>query len=156
MTIGDLLRPHRKALAVALVAVAGEGLAELLQPWPLKIVFDNVLQSQVHHHGWLAHRLLSTNGGDRLTTLKVAAIAGLLIAAVGGLCSYAERYLTTSAGQWIMHELRRSLYSHIQRLSLSYPDHKQTGDLISRVTSDGDAVQSLIASGLLGVVMNIL
>jgi len=55
-----------------------------------------------------------------------------------------------------MHELRRSLYSHIQRLSLSYHDHKQTGDLISRVTSDADAIQSFIASGLLGVVMNTL
>jgi subfamily B ATP-binding cassette protein MsbA len=55
MSIVALLRPHSKALAIALAAVAGEGLAELLQPWPLKIVFDNVLQSEaVHHHGWLA------------------------------------------------------------------------------------------------------
>ena len=49
-----------------------------------------------------------------------------------------------------MHDLRRTLYSHIQRLSLAYHDHKQTGDLISRVTSDIDAIQSFIASGLLG------
>jgi ATP-binding cassette, subfamily B, bacterial len=99
---------------------------------------------------------VSFTGGERLTTLKVAAVAGLFIAAVGGLCSYAERYLATSVGQWVMHELRRSLYSHIQRLSLSYHDHKQTGDLISGVTSDVDAIQSFIASGLLGVVINTL
>ena len=99
MSIGALLRPHSKALAIALAAVAGEGLAELLQPWPLKIVFDNVLEPKVaYHHGWLARWLLSITGGDRLTTLKVAAVAGLLIAAIGGLCSYAERYLTTSVG----------------------------------------------------------
>ena len=50
-----------------------------------------------------------------------------------------------------MHDLRRMLYSHIQRLSLAYHDQKQTGDLISRVTSDIDAIQSFITSGLLGV-----
>jgi len=55
-----------------------------------------------------------------------------------------------------MHDLRRTLYSHIQRLSLSYHDHKQTGDLISRVTSDIEAVQSFIASGLLGALVNSL
>ena len=75
---------------------------------------------------------------------------------MGALCSYAEKYLTTSVGQWVMHDLRRTLYSHIQRLSLAYHDHKQTGDLISRVTSDIDAIQSFIASGLLGAVVDIL
>ena len=44
-----------------------------------------------------------------------------------------------------MHDLRLTLYSHIQRLSLSYHDQKQTGDLIGRVTSDIDAMQSFVA-----------
>ncbi len=55
-----------------------------------------------------------------------------------------------------MHDLRRTLYSHIQRLSLTYHDQKQTGDLISRVTSDIDAIQSFIASGLLAALVNAL
>ena len=79
-----------------------------------------------------------------------AAIAVLAIAVLGALCSYAEKYFTTSVGQWVMHDLRRTLYSHIQRMSLGFHDQSQTGDLISRVTSDIDAVQSFIASGLLG------
>src|SRR5262249_11152268 len=62
--------------------------------------------------------------------------------------------ITMSVGQWVMHDLRRSLYSHIQRLSLAYHDQKRTGDLISRVTSDIDAIQSFIASGLLGSLIN--
>src|SRR6201988_5208527 len=53
-----------------------------------------------------------------------------------------------------MHDLRRTLYSHIQKLSLSFHDQKRTGDLISRVTSDIDAIQSFIASGLLGALVN--
>ena len=83
-------------------------------------------------------------------------LAVLLIAVVDALCSYAEKYLTTSVGQWVMHDLRRTLYSHIQRLSLAYHDQKQTGDLISRVTGDIDAIQSFIASGLLGALVDCL
>src|SRR5258706_16472223 len=70
--------------------------------------------------------------------------------------SYGEKYLTTSVGQWVMHDLRRTLYHHIQRLSLTYHDHKKTGDLISTVTSDIDAVQSFISSVLLGMLVNSL
>src|SRR5438552_13590009 len=55
-----------------------------------------------------------------------------------------------------MHDLRRALYNHIQRLSLSYHDRKRTGDLISRVTSDIDAIQDFISQALLGIVVNAL
>jgi subfamily B ATP-binding cassette protein MsbA len=55
-----------------------------------------------------------------------------------------------------MHDLRRTLYHHIQRLSLSYHDQKKTGDLISRVTSDIDAIQDFISQALLGILVNAL
>ena len=100
--------------------------------------------------------ILSTFGDDKLGVLKFAALAVLVIAIVGAGCSYVEKYVTTSVGQWVTHDLRRTLYSHIQRLSLAYHDHKQTGDLISRVTSDIDAIQSFIVSGLLDAMINSL
>ena len=153
--IADLLRPHSKALALGLLAVIGEGAANLLEPWPLKIVFDNVLKARPIH-GWLNPWILSIAGHDQFAIVRFAALAALAIAVLGGLCSYAEKYLTTSVGQWVLHDLRRTLYSHIQRLSLSYHDQKATGDLISRVTSDVDAIQSFIASGLLGAFINSL
>ncbi|MGA3073956.1 MAG: ABC transporter ATP-binding protein [Bryobacteraceae bacterium] len=157
MTWKTLLRPHAKALAVGLLAVIGETIADLLQPWTLKIVFDNVLKSgSLKGQGWLNQLILSTVGTNRLAILRFAAVAALVIAVAGAVCSYWEKYLTTSVGQWVMHDLRRTLYSHVQRLSLSYHDHKQTGDLISRVTTDIDAIQSFIASGVLGVFINIL
>ena len=152
-----LLRPHGSALALGFCAVIGETIADLLQPWTLKIVFDNVLKSgPVKGHGWLNHAILATVGSNRLAILRFAAVAALAIAVAGAICSYWEKYLTTSVGQWVMHDLRRTLYSHVQRLSLSYHDHKQTGDLISRVTSDIDAIQSFVASGVLGVFIDIL
>ena len=142
---------------MGLLAVIGEGLADLLQPWPLKIVLDSVLRrAPVAKWEWLNDWVVSITGGDRLTTLKFDALAALAIAVMGALCSYVEKYSTTSVGQWVMHDLRRTLYSHVQRLSLSYHDQKQSGDLISRVTSDIDAIQSFVASGLLGALVNSL
>ena len=79
-----------------------------------------------------------------------------MVAAIGAVSSYTEKYITTNLGQWVMHDLRRTLYSHIQRLSLGFHDRKQTGDLVSRLTSDIDAIQSFISSGLLGVLINSL
>ena len=88
--------------------------------------------------------------------LKFAAIAVLVIAAVGAVSSYTERYLTTTVGYNVMHDLRQTLYSHVQRLSLAYHDRKYTGDLIGRLTSDIDSIQSFVASGLLGALVSSL
>ena len=140
-------------MALGLIAVVGEGIAGLLEPWPLKIVLDNVVKQKALS-GWLNHLVLSVAGNDRLAVLKFAAVLALGIAVAGSLCAYAEKYLTTSVGQWVMHDLRRSVYFHIQRLSLAFHDRRQTGDLISRVTSDIDAIQSFIASGLLSSLVN--
>jgi subfamily B ATP-binding cassette protein MsbA len=158
-TIGDLLKPHRWALFLGFLAVIGEGVADLLEPWPLKIVLDNVLPSKPKNaasHGWLNHWIAAIAGTDKLAILKFAALAVLAIAVLGALCSWAEKYLTTSIGQWVTHDLRRTLYSHMQRLSIAYHDQKQTGDLISRVTIDIDAIQSFLASGLLGGLVNVV
>ena len=109
-----LLRPHVGTLALGLLAVVGETIADLLQPWTLKIVFDNVLKTgSLQGRGWLNHLILETVGSNRLAILRFAAVAALAIAVAGAICSYWEKYLTTSVGQWVMHDLRRTLYSHV-------------------------------------------
>src|SRR5438067_12120838 len=95
LDIRDLLRPHRKALILGFFAVIGDGLADLLQPWPLKIVIDHVVKGN-DLDGWLNNLIASTVGDDRLQILKVAAIAALVIAVIGALCNYAQKYLTTT------------------------------------------------------------
>src|SRR5438874_8085245 len=152
--ITDLLYPHWLTLTFAFIAVIGESLTDLLEPWPLKIVFDYVFGSK-RMPDWLAG-IVGWIGVDKFSILNFAVLSVLAIAIVGALSSYFEKYLTTSVGQWVMHDLRRVLYSHIQRLSLSFHDRKRTGDLISRVTSDIDAVQSFISTVLLGILVNIL
>src|SRR6266581_4968428 len=152
--ITDLLYPHWLTLTLAFIAVIGESLTDLLEPWPLKIVFDYVFGSK-QMPAWLAG-IVSFIGTDKLSILNFTVLAVIAIAIVAAISSYFEKYLTTSVGQWVMHDLRRVLYGHIQRLSLAYHDHKRTGDLISRVTSDIDAVQSLISNVMLGMLVNVL
>jgi subfamily B ATP-binding cassette protein MsbA len=152
--IAKLLRPHWKAMTLALVAVIGETVTDLLEPWPLKIIIDNLLQSKPLP-SWLAG-IVSHVGQDKLAVLNFAVLAVAVIAVVGAVSSYTEKYLTTSTGQWVMHDLRRTLYQHIHHLSLAEHDEKRTGDLISRVTSDIEAVQDFITSALLGMLVNVL
>ncbi len=95
LNIKVLLKPHSKALALGILAVIGEGIANLLEPWPLKVVLDLVVRSR-QTGGWLNHLILSAIGQDKLSILKYAAAAALIIAAFGALCSYAEKYLTTT------------------------------------------------------------
>src|SRR3569833_2060367 len=154
--ISQLLKPHRKALFAGVIAVILGGVANLLEPWPLKIVVDNLLRSQPLRNGWLNHFILSAAGTNKLAILKLASIAFIAIAIIDADCSYVLKYVTTSVGQWVVHDLRRAVYSQIQRLSLSYHDQSQTGDLLSRVTSDIDAVQRFIVSGLLDALINCL
>jgi len=152
--ITDLLYPHWPSLTFAFIAVIGESITDLLEPWPLKIVFDYVFGSK-HAPDWLL-AVVSVIGDGKFAMLNFAVLAVIVIAIFGALSSYLEKYLTTTVGQWVMHDLRRVLYSHIQKLSLSYHDQKRTGDVISRVTSDIDAVQSLISNVLLGMIVNVL
>ena len=150
-----LFRPYTRIFVLALLAGVGQTVADLLEPWPLKVVIDTALRSRPSR-GWLNDLLLSTFGEQKCAVIQFAALAVLVIAAIGALCSYSEKYLTTNVGQWVAHDLRQTLYSHIQQLSLAYHDRKRTGDLICRLTGDIDAIQSFIASGILGGLINSL
>jgi len=150
-----LLRPHRTFLFLAFIAVLGEAGTDLLEPWPLKIVFDYVFGTK-HIPAWMSGLFGATFGLSKVAILHFAVAAVIVIALVGALSAYAEKYFTTSVGQWVMHDLRRVLYHHIQRLSLAYHDQKPTGDLISTVTADIDAIQDFISQALLGIVVNVL
>src|SRR6185295_9085999 len=69
---------------------------------------------------------------------------------------FLESWITATVGQRIMHELRSTVYHHIQRLSLADHDEKRTGDLIGRVTSDIESVQDFVTTSLLGIVTSVI
>jgi ATP-binding cassette, subfamily B, bacterial len=155
LLISQLIRPHWKALFVAMLAVLGETFADILEPWPIKIVVDNLLQSKPLR-GPLAAFAFRFFGHDTFAILNFALAAVILIAVVGAISAYTEKYLTTSVAQWVGHDLRRMMYQRIQRLSLAEHGESRTGDLLTRVTSDIDAIQDFITSALLGIVINVL
>jgi subfamily B ATP-binding cassette protein MsbA len=146
-----LLRPHWKLLAVAFIAMLVQSVADLLEPWPLKIVFDYVLGTK-RMPPWLAEWM----PGDTLAVLNVAAAAVITIAIIGALSSYTEKYLSTTVAKRVGYELRHMLYHHVQRLSLSFYEHRKTGDMVVRLTSDIDATEDLISSAALGIALDVL
>ncbi len=154
LTIWELLKPHQAQLWLGLVAITGESVADVLGPWPLKIVLDNVIGHKASH-GWLFHFIGRTTGTAPMRVLLFACVAVLLIALLDAICTYGEKWVTTTVGQWVTHDLRRKLYAQVQRLSLAYHDHSKTGDLISRVTSDIDSIQTFIVSGLLSIIVDV-
>jgi subfamily B ATP-binding cassette protein MsbA len=154
LRIVHLIRPHWKALTIALLAVIGVTLTDIIEPWPLKIIVDNLLQSK-KLDGWLGQFVLETFGQNKLAILNFAVAAVAVIAIVGAISDYVETYMTNSVSQWVAHDLRRTLYNHIQRLSFTEYDKTRTGDLISRVTSDIGAIQDFINSALLGMLISV-
>src|SRR5215831_5492837 len=155
LSLRTLLGPHKLSLAIAFAAVLGETITDILDPWPIKIVIDNIVQAK-KPSGWMAEFAHRFFGDDKLATLNFAIAAVLAISVVGALSSYVEKYMTTSVGQWVAHDLRRTLYTHIQRLSLAQYDASRTTDLVSRVTSDVDAIQTFVNSTLLGSIVSTL
>jgi ATP-binding cassette, subfamily B, bacterial len=155
LTILSLVRPHWKALTLALVAVLGETLTGILEPWPIKVVIDSIQHSK-GLPGFLGRMVAATFGQGPFAVLNfaVAAVAGIAI--VGAVSAYFEKYLTTSVSQWVGHDLRRTIYHHIQRLSLADHDKARTGDMITRVTTDIEVVQDFIDSALLGMLVNVM
>src|SRR3989475_3622025 len=142
-----LLRPFRKQLCAAVLAMVVDALVSVFRPWPLKIVIDRVLSHKPSRvpflHGWLDSAPFS-----KMEILYGACAVTLLIAVITGILTY---YFTRGMGDLAQHfvfAIRRNLFAHLQRLSLRFHDQQRTGDLITRLTTDTQAIQEMIANGL--------
>jgi ATP-binding cassette, subfamily B, bacterial len=143
-----LLAGHWGALLFGLAAVGIETVATLLEPWPIKVVLDTVLRARPLPQP-LAQTIAAAVGTSSMAMLEFAVGAVVVIAIVGAVASYVEKQCVTALGQRVTHELRCRIYTHAQRLSMSYHDRKRTGDIISTATADVDAIQSATTSGVL-------
>ena len=146
-----LVRPYKKWLVIVLLAMVVETVTSLAAPWPLKIVLDSVLDTRPAP----AALLWLTNGrSDSTTLLNVAALGTVAIALLQALSAYLAAFYAVSIGQWIAHDLRQSVYGHLQRLSMSYYDRQQVGPLISTITDDINAVQDFASTSLIDLVVD--
>jgi ATP-binding cassette, subfamily B, bacterial len=139
------LRPYRGRLTLAVLQVFLIAGFDLLKPWPLKLVIDNVLHGDKLDVTWLA--TLSPG------MLLVVACIGLVIVTTGsGMLALVHNYTTIGIGQRMVNDLRGALYGHLQRLSLAFHGRQKVGDLMYRITADSFAVQTMIMNGLLPIV----
>jgi subfamily B ATP-binding cassette protein MsbA len=152
LDVAHLLRPHAGVLAVAFAAMLVEAGAELLEPWPIKVIFDCVLGSRP------MPPLLNMLIGPRasIAVLNAAAVAVVVIAVVGAISAFTEKYLSTAVAKRVGFALRHALYHHVQRLSLAFYEHRRTGDMVVRLTTDIDAAEDFISSAVLGIALNAL
>ena len=144
-TIRSYLRPYRLALFAALGQVFLINVLELFKPWPLKVIIDHVLSPNP-----LPWKF--TVGWSAETLILFACVGLVVIYLVSGALRILNDYITVKIGQRMVNDLRRDLYSHIQRLSLSFYNQRQIGDLLYRMTSDTLALQTLTMNGLFPVI----
>jgi ABC-type multidrug transport system fused ATPase/permease subunit len=153
--IAGLLRPYRGWLAIILLATGIETAASLAAPWPLKIVLDDVIEGRPPA-GWLGRVAGWLPGAGVTRIAALAAIATVVIAALGALASYLDNYYTESVGQWVANDLRVCVYDHLEHLPLAYYDRHRTGTLLSTIIDDIDTIQGFASSTTLGIFVDLL
>ncbi|MFZ2445510.1 MAG: ABC transporter ATP-binding protein [Syntrophobacteraceae bacterium] len=135
------LRPYRLPFLIALAQVFLMSGCELLKPWPLKIIIDNVLSGNPLPWG--------AKGEYSPQEILIFASIGLVVIYIvlGGI-TLLNNYTTIKIGQKMVNDMRRDIYGHLQRLSLAFHSRRQVGDLMYRVTADTYAIQSLTMNGV--------
>jgi ATP-binding cassette, subfamily B, bacterial len=125
------VRPYRRWIPVAILLVAIGALLETAEIWVFKLVVDDVLVPQdLGPLVWIAGLYL-----------------GLLL--FGAIVSFGDDYVATWLAERFLLSTRTRLFGHLQTLSLDTLDRRRLGDLISRLTSDVQAIESFVLSGLI-------
>ncbi|HEX2324811.1 MAG TPA: ABC transporter ATP-binding protein [Chloroflexota bacterium] len=126
-------RPHWRTLAGALVVMTAEAAVRTAPAWFSAVVIDRA----------------AADGTPWFLFLVVLGYFG--VSAVARALAAVQNYCTEWLGQSVVHDLRNSLYRHLQSKSMSFYDVNQTGQLMSRVTGDVGQVQQFVASGVVRV-----
>jgi ATP-binding cassette subfamily B protein len=127
------LRPYWRQVLLALVAILAGAAGQLAQPYIIKTAIDQHIAT------------------GRLEGLDRLAILFLIILAASFVAEYLQTWTMQLTGQRIMFDLRMAIYRHLQRLDLQYYDRNPVGRLMTRVTSDVDALNDLFTSGVVTI-----
>lgn len=144
-----------RGLALILFAIlAGVG-TELLKPWPLKLIVDNVLQDQPWPASVAWVNALPA-AGSKAGLLAWMTLATVILFLAGWLGKMTQQYLQAGIGARMVYALSADLFRHLQRLSLRFHGRERTGDLVKRVTTDTGCVRELVLSVGLPLVTSLL
>ncbi len=141
-------------LCLAALCLIGVITTQLLAPWPLKIVVDYIL---------LANPLPPTLTfltaflqDETLLPLFVVSASIALFAILGGSLSYFQIYTTTKIGHELVYTLRRELFAHLQRLSLSFHNRVPTGEILTKFSDDTTTLKEAFTDWALKAIAHVL
>jgi ATP-binding cassette subfamily B protein len=124
------LRSYRRAAVGAFVALLVVTAANLVAPQLIRLAIDRGL------------------AGRRWSVVLVAVGGLVAVALARGLCSFLQGYLAERASQGVAYDLRNALFERIERLSFSYYDRVQTGQLVTRLTNDVEQIRQFAGNGI--------
>src|SRR5439155_14619379 len=134
--------PYTLVLTISFVCLFATLAAEMLTPWPLKLVLDHVILKRSfggHLAGlnpWLER--------DPQLLLLVFALAIVVITVAEALFSYVNKYYASGTGDRIAADIRERVFSHLQRMSLSLDESAHSGNLVYLLTSDTKVMKNLL------------
>jgi ATP-binding cassette subfamily B protein len=139
--LAELARPYRWRIALAGLLIVVRSAAYLSLPYLVGLGIDKGIRP---------------GGSGNLATLEVIVSVLLLALIVNALANYAFLRLSGRIGADVLFDLRRNLFAHVQELSLSFYERYTSGRIISRLTSDIDALNELLATGLTSVITSLI
>src|SRR5229473_2748935 len=141
------LRPYRWQVAIALASIVLKSFADVLGPYLTKVAIDRYLApAQGVSSGlwsWLSPRAI--NGIAQIAGIYV----GLLVMTF--MLEFLQTYFMQWTGQKVMFDLRREIFRHLQRLHVAFFDKNPVGRLVTRVTTDVDALNEMFTSGVVSI-----
>ena len=141
------LRPYRLQVVVALIAIILKAGADVLGPYLTKVAIDKYLANRTEAHS-LLDRFLSSQ--PLVGIAQIAAMyLGLLL--LSFLFEFTQTYIMQWAGQKVMFDLRAQIFRHLQRLHIAFFDQNPVGRLVTRVTSDVDALNEMFTAGVVSI-----
>jgi ATP-binding cassette subfamily B protein len=141
------LAPYKLQTAISAVCTIIKAANDISGPYFILVAVDTYFDPVPGKHGWLS-RHLSPAPMTGITELAALYLGALLL--TFGL-EFLQTYLMQWTGQKIMFDLRRQIFRHIQGMSVAFFDRNPVGRLVTRVTSDVDALNDMFTSGVLAI-----
>ncbi|HZN13049.1 MAG TPA: ABC transporter ATP-binding protein [Acidimicrobiales bacterium] len=134
--LASLLRPHKRMIWTSLAVIVVYNASSLAGPWLVHLAIDRGIPP-----------LLEPGGGDA-TALFVIVAVFVFASLLNAVCDYLFDRITGRVGMDILYDLRLRIFDHFQRLSVSFHENYTSGRVVSRLTSDIDAISELLNYGL--------
>jgi ATP-binding cassette, subfamily B, multidrug efflux pump len=147
------IRPYKSEVLIALVFLTVNAALQVVGPLLTKLAIDRYLEPSARQTRTFLDPYLSSTP---LTGLLQISLLYLLSIGAALICDFGEQYLMQWVGQKAMFDLRRQLMAHLQRLDIAFFDRNPVGRLVTRLTTDVDALNELFASGLLMILGDLL